>query len=174
MGRILDSPQHLAHELIHHRRQGHTIVSTNGVFDILHIGHVRYLHAARSMGDVLVVGINSDESTRHLKGPERPLVREMERAEVVAALAAVDYVVLFHEHTPTAFLEIVRPDIHVKGGDYEVDRMPETAVVRRYGGKLVAAPLEPDHSTTATIARIRAAERSGEDGVGSHGEDPHE
>ncbi|MDE2125854.1 MAG: D-glycero-beta-D-manno-heptose 1-phosphate adenylyltransferase [Armatimonadetes bacterium] len=157
MGRIIDSPQQLAHELIHHRRQGHTIVSTNGVFDILHIGHVRYLNAARSMGDVLVVGINSDESTRGLKGPDRPLVPEMERAEVVAALAAVDFVVVFPENAPNALLEIVRPDIHVKGGDYEVERMPETAVVRRYGGKVVAAPLEPDHSTTATIARIRAS-----------------
>src|SRR5450755_1486001 len=126
--RVLLSWAELAAILDEHRARGEKIVSTNGVFDLLHVGHVRYLQAARSLGDLLVVGVNSDESVRRIKGPTRPFNPEDERAELLAALACVEYVIVFDEATPAALLEVVRPDIHAKGGDYDVGAMPETAV----------------------------------------------
>lgn len=141
-------------ELNVRRAQGACIVSTNGIFDLVHVGHVRYLHTARKLGDLLVVGVNSDAGTRRLKGPLRPIVPEDERAELLAALACVDYVTVFEEPTPEALLEVVRPAKHVKGGDYDVEQMPETAVVRRHGGDVVKAEFVPDHSTTDIIERV--------------------
>ncbi|GAB4465176.1 MAG: D-glycero-beta-D-manno-heptose 1-phosphate adenylyltransferase [Armatimonadaceae bacterium] len=137
------------------RAQGKRIVFTNGVFDILHVGHVRYLQAARELGDVLFVGINSDLSVRRLKGPTRPINPETERAEVIAALKCVEAVCVFAEDTPMALIERVRPHIHAKGGDYKTpDALPETPLVRSLGGEVVILPLVPDRSTTRMISRM--------------------
>lgn len=139
-----------------HRHRGERIVFTNGCFDLLHIGHARYLAAARALGDLLVVGVNSDASVRVLKGPDRPVVPETERAELLAHLAAVDYVCLFDETLPNALIAEVRPQVHVKGGDYEAEKLPETPVVRQCGGQVVILPLVEGRSTSALIERIRA------------------
>ncbi|MCS6776733.1 MAG: D-glycero-beta-D-manno-heptose 1-phosphate adenylyltransferase [Chloroherpetonaceae bacterium] len=139
-----------------HRQRGERIVFTNGCFDLLHIGHARYLAAARALGDLLVVGVNSDASVRALKGPDRPIVPGAERAELLAHLTAVDYVCLFDETRPDALIAAVRPQIHVKGGDYRIESLPETPVVRHYGGQVVILPLVEGRSTTALIERIRA------------------
>jgi rfaE bifunctional protein nucleotidyltransferase chain/domain len=138
----------------HHQRE-ERIVFTNGCFDILHVGHVRYLAQARALGDLLVVGVNTDESVRALKGPQRPLVPEDERAELLAHLDVVDYVCLFPETLPNALLEVVRPSLHVKGGDYDVETLPETPIVRKHGGEVVIIPLVEGRSTTDLITRIR-------------------
>lgn len=140
------------------RAEGKRVVFTNGVFDILHIGHVRYLQEARALGDALLVGVNSDASVRRLKGPTRPVNPEDERAEVLDALACVDGVCLFSEDTPHDLIEVVRPDIHAKGGDYvNPDALPETPLVRRLGGEVVILPLVPGRSTTGLLERVSAA-----------------
>lgn len=137
------------------RSQGKRVVFTNGVFDILHVGHVRYLQAARGLGDALLVGINSDTSVRRLKGPTRPLNPEDERAEVISALACVDGVCIFGEDTPHGLIEAVRPAVHAKGGDYKTpDALPETPLVRSLGGEVVILPLVPGRSTTGLVDRI--------------------
>jgi len=136
------------------RETGKKIVFTNGVFDLLHVGHVRYLHWARSRGDMLIVAINSDASARRLKGPKRPIVPQDERAEMLAALAFVDYVIIFDEDTPDNILRIVRPDVHVKGGDYRPEELPEAPLVKSLGGEIQIAPHVDGKSTTITIARI--------------------
>lgn len=156
MGEVVRDWERLAEILASRRERGERIISTNGVFDVLHIGHVRYLQAARTLGDLLVVGINSDASTRRLKGETRPIVPEEERAELLAALACVDYVTIFDESTPEALLEVIRPALHTKGGDYQVDALPETAVVRRHGGDVVTLPYVEGRSTTDIIERILA------------------
>jgi rfaE bifunctional protein nucleotidyltransferase chain/domain len=130
------------------------IVFTNGCFDVLHVGHARYLEDARALGDLLVVGLNSDESVRELKGPKRPIVPEADRAEMLGSLAAVDYVVLFPEATPLVLIERVRPDIHVKGGDYREEDLPEAPLVRRLGGKVRIMPLVEGRSTTGVVETI--------------------
>jgi len=131
-------------------------VFTNGVFDVLHRGHVTYLQQARALGAALVVAVNSDASARQLgKGPDRPLNDEMDRALVVAALQAVDHVVLFDEATPCEMIERIRPDVYVKGGDYDVDRLRETELVRGWGGRAVAIPFVDGYSTTGLVERIR-------------------
>jgi rfaE bifunctional protein nucleotidyltransferase chain/domain len=135
------------------------MVFTNGVFDILHRGHVSYLAAARALGASLVLGLNSDASARGLgKGPDRPLNRELDRACVLAALQAVDAVLLFDEPTPVALLAELRPDLYVKGGDYDIETLAETALVRSWGGNALALPFVDGHSTTALVQRIRAAQ----------------
>lgn len=137
------------------RSQGKRIVTTNGVFDLLHVGHVRYLQQARTFGDVLIVGVNSDASARRLnKGPLRPLVPDVERAEMLTALRCVDYVTLFDEDDPCALLETIRPDVHVKGGDYTPDRLVEREIVERYGGRVVVGLHVPGRSTTRLIRAI--------------------
>ena len=156
MGKILDDRSQLEKILESERSSGKKIVSTNGVFDVLHVGHVRYLKAARELGDILVVGLNSDACTRRLKGPTRPFVPEGQRAELLASLECVSYVVIFDETTPEELLEAIRPDIHVKGGDYHIEQMPETEVVRRNGGEIVLVPFEAGHSTTSLTERIAA------------------
>ena len=129
---------------------------TNGVFDVLHRGHVSYLQQARALGAALVVAVNSDASARQLgKGPDRPLNNETDRALVVAALQAVDHVVLFDEATPCEMIERIRPDVYVKGGDYDVDRLRETELVRGWGGRAVAIPFIDGYSTTRLVERIR-------------------
>ena len=121
------------------RESGHKLVFTNGCFDLLHAGHVRYLQAARALGDALLVAINGDESVRELKGEGRPLNRADDRAEVIAALECVDHVVIFPEVRATQLLEIVRPAIYVKGGDYDVESLEETRWVRSWGGEARAS-----------------------------------
>jgi rfaE bifunctional protein nucleotidyltransferase chain/domain len=132
------------------------LVFTNGVFDVLHRGHVSYLEQARALGAALLVGLNSDASARGLgKGPDRPLDHEADRAAVLAALQAVDFVALFDEPTPCPLIERVRPDVYVKGGDYDVDQLPEAALVRSWGGRALAIPFVSGYSTSALVARIR-------------------
>jgi D-beta-D-heptose 7-phosphate kinase/D-beta-D-heptose 1-phosphate adenosyltransferase len=139
------------------RRQGRRIVLTNGCFDILHRGHVTYLSRAKALGDVLVVGVNSDESIRRLKGPGRPINTLEDRLGVLAALSCVDHVVAFHEDTPHELVRAVRPHVFVKGGDYTRDRLPEAALVEELGGVVHILPFVADRSTTGMIERIRAA-----------------
>lgn len=138
------------------RQNGQRIVFTNGIFDILHIGHTYLLRQARMLGDVLVVGINSDSSARRLKGKGRPINNERERMALVAALDAVDYVLLFDEDTPIELIRALRPHVHVKGGDYTHKSLPETEAVHAGGGRIVIIPLEDGKSTSNTIARIAA------------------
>lgn len=126
----------------------------NGAFDLLHVGHVRYLQAARAMADVLVVAVNSDASVKLSKGPDRPIVPEDERAELVAALACVDAVVVFGERDVVRVLEALRPHLHVKGTDYTPDTVPERHVVAQWGGRVAIAGDPKDHSTTALAARL--------------------
>lgn len=136
-------------------REGQRLVFTNGVFDLLHAGHVRYLAEAKSHGDILVVGINSDDSVRRLgKGPERPINTVEDRAAVLAALKAVDGVVVFEEDNPIRLIETLQPEIHVKGGDYDADTLPETETVRSYGGEIIIIPLLPGRSTTSILKRL--------------------
>lgn len=136
------------------RDRGQKIVLTNGCFDILHVGHVRYLQAARELGDCLIVGLNSDASVRQLKGPTRPVNTEADRAEVLAGLAAVDYVVVFPEETAEALVAEIRPAIYAKGGDYSADRLPEAKVAAEYGGQTVLLPEVIGRSTTSIIKKI--------------------
>jgi D-beta-D-heptose 7-phosphate kinase/D-beta-D-heptose 1-phosphate adenosyltransferase len=147
------------------RFHGKRIVFTNGVFDILHAGHVNLLRRARALGDVLVVGINSDASTRRLKGPLRPVNREQDRLALVSALDAVDYALLFEEETPSEVIRAIRPHIHVKGGDYHAESLPEIAAVREVGAEIEILSLVEGRSTTALIDRIVATAANGHVGV---------
>jgi D-beta-D-heptose 7-phosphate kinase/D-beta-D-heptose 1-phosphate adenosyltransferase len=147
----------LRRRLAAQRRAGRRIVFTNGVFDLLHPGHVRYLRAARRLGDLLVVGLNSDRSVRRLeKGPDRPLVRQGDRAEVLAALEMVDYVTLFGQDTPYALIAAIAPDVLVKGGDWNVERIIGADLVLARGGRVRSLRFAPGYSTTALLRRIRA------------------
>ena len=137
------------------RAGGQRIVFTNGCFDILHTGHVRYLKAARSLGDCLAVGLNSDVSVRRLKGPERPVNVEADRAEVLDALFAVDYVTIFDEPTAEDLIARIRPDVYVKGGDYTLETLPEAKIVQQYGGRVAFVDLVPGRSTTKVIEKLR-------------------
>jgi glycerol-3-phosphate cytidylyltransferase len=135
------------------RTGGGRLVLTNGCFDLLHVGHVRYLQAARRLGDFLAVGINSDASVRQLKGPTRPLVPATQRAEIVAALGCVDAVVIFDTATAEPLVQALRPDVYVKGDDYAEATLPEARLVRAYGGTVALLPTVPGASTTALIER---------------------
>ncbi|NDC82127.1 D-glycero-beta-D-manno-heptose 1-phosphate adenylyltransferase [bacterium] len=133
---------------------GKTVVFTNGCFDILHAGHVSYLEDAKQLGDILIVGLNSDASVQRLKGPQRPINSEHARAIVIAGLEAVDAVCIFEEDTPTDLLRAITPSIHTKGGDYSANSLPEYPVVMSYGGTVKIIPFRPGFSTTSTIERI--------------------
>jgi D-beta-D-heptose 7-phosphate kinase / D-beta-D-heptose 1-phosphate adenosyltransferase len=137
------------------RDAGRSVVSTNGVFDLLHAGHVAYLAWARMQGDALIVLLNHDDTVRRLKGPERPIVGFDDRARVVAGLRSVDIVVGFAERTPEVALDRLRPDIHVKSEQYRLDQLPERYVVEKHGGRIVLAPHQPGRSTTDLVAAIR-------------------
>ena len=137
------------------RTKSGIVVFTNGVFDLLHRGHVNYLFAARELGDTLIVGVNTDASVKRLKGPTRPLNRELDRAFVLAGLACVDAVVLFDEDTPAALVDSIVPDVLVKGGDYAPDEVVGRETVERAGGKLVLIPFVQGHSTTSMLERIQ-------------------
>jgi glycerol-3-phosphate cytidylyltransferase len=154
MGKVIDRKK-LTETIAAEKAQNKTIVSTNGCFDILHVGHVRYLQESKKQGDVLVVYLNSDASVKRLKGESRPLNNEADRAEVLAALECVDYVVIFEEDTPCNLIEIVKPDIHTKGGDYNPENLPETKVIQENGGKLVFINFVEGKSTTATIEKMK-------------------
>jgi D-beta-D-heptose 7-phosphate kinase/D-beta-D-heptose 1-phosphate adenosyltransferase len=131
------------------------IIFTNGCFDVLHAGHVACLAQARTFGDVLIVGLNDDASVRRLKGADRPVNSLEDRMATLAALGCVDHVVPFDEDTPIELIRIIQPQVFVKGGDYELEDLPEAALVREFGGVVKLLPYVPDHSTTATLARIR-------------------
>lgn len=156
MGRVMESAA-LREEIQRLRRDGRRIALANGHFDLLHVGHLRYLQAAREAGDALVVAINDDSSVERLKGPGRPIVPAAERAELLAALAPVDYVVIFEGDSPAPLLTALQPDVHCKGPDYgSPEQVPEYATVRAYGGetRLVGDP--KDHNTSDLIAAVRS------------------
>lgn len=140
------------------RAAGRTIAFANGVFDLLHVGHVRYLEGAAQEADVLVVAINDDASVRTLKGEGRPVLAAEARAELVAALRCVDYVVIFPELTVGALLETLRPDVHCKGTDYTVESVPERAIVKAYGGRTAIVGDPKDHSTRNLLARVTGSQ----------------
>ena len=156
------SRDELARQASEWKAAGKRVVFTNGCFDLIHLGHVRYLEEARALGDVLVVGLNSDASVRQLKGPQRPLVGQQERAELMSALRPVDHVVIFEELTADNILLELKPEIYVKGGDYSLSDaanhvtkpLPEEPTVRSYGGQIVFIPFLPGHSTTDLIRHI--------------------
>ena len=141
------------------REAGATVVFTNGCFDILHAGHVRYLEQAKSYGDILVLGLNTDASVRENKGPQRPINSERDRAAVVGAPRAVDYVVLFGEKTAETIIEKVHSDVYVKGADYEGQPLPEADVVQRWGGRVAFVPMVAGRSTTNVIEKIQEGVR---------------
>ena len=138
------------------RRQGKKIVFTNGCFDIIHAGHVRYLTAAKNFGDILIVGLNTDESVRRLKGESRPINNQDDRAEVLLGLKAVDHVIFFGEATAEDLIAEVQPDIYVKGGDYTLETLPEAKIVQSYGGRVELVNLVAGKSTTNIIGKILA------------------
>ena len=137
------------------RNKGRLIVFTSGIFDLLHPGHVRYLEEARALGDLLIVGLNADESVRRNKGPGRPVTPQVERAEVLAALASVDAVVVFSEDTPADIIRRIQPDILVKGADLPADQIVGRDTVEARGGRVVILPVEPGYSTSSIVERIR-------------------
>jgi D-beta-D-heptose 7-phosphate kinase/D-beta-D-heptose 1-phosphate adenosyltransferase len=170
MSRLLNDTRHkiidrheLAVEVQRRQQAGERSVLTNGCFDLLHLGHIRYLQEARALGDFLIVGLNNDAGVRLLKGPGRPLLAEMERAEILAALACIEYVTIFAEPTAGPLVELLQPAIYVKGGDYanaqgsepDTSRLPEAKVVQAYGGIVRLIPYLPHHSTTELIAAIK-------------------
>lgn len=136
------------------RQQQARVVFTNGCFDLLHVGHVRYLEAARDLGDMLVVGVNSDRSVSQIKGPLRPLVAQEQRSEILAALQCVDYVIVFDSPDPLELIELLQPDVLVKGADWPVEQIVGAAEVEHWGGRVVQIPVVPDSSTTQIIERV--------------------
>lgn len=163
LGQVAKTSAELVHELGRLRTIGNgkpapRVVFTNGCFDILHVGHVRYLQEARALGDLLVVGLNTDASVRRIKGPERPLQNEASRAEILAALACVDYVVLFDEPTPERLIQEVRPDVLVKGGDYSIATIVGAPFVQSYGGLVKTLTFSDGFSTTSIIEKMKKAE----------------
>ena len=153
MGKVVDRGSLVA-ALAADREAGRTVALANGCFDLLHVGHVRYLEGAAQEADVLVVAINDDVSVRTLKGENRPILDEASRAELVAALRCVDYVVVFPELTVGPLLETLHPDVHCKGTDYTVDTVPERAIVQAYGGRTAIVGDPKNHSTRDLIARV--------------------
>jgi D-glycero-beta-D-manno-heptose 1-phosphate adenylyltransferase len=146
--------QRLSARISIERSRGKKIVLANGCFDLFHVGHIRYLLGAKSLGDILVVGINSDEQVRALKGSKRPFMPENERAEIIDALECVDYVCIFPEPTVTELIESIRPDFHAKGTDYTAESVPERKIVMKYGGKVAIVGDPKDHSSSALIKKV--------------------
>jgi len=135
------------------KSENKTLITTNGCFDIIHVGHVRYLKQAKQLGDILIIALNTDYSVKQLKGSSRPINNENDRAEILASLNPVDYVILFNEETPANLLKSIKPDIHVKGGDYDINTLPESKVIQEAGGKIVFMPLVDGKSTTSIIEK---------------------
>jgi rfaE bifunctional protein nucleotidyltransferase chain/domain len=148
--------QELLSTIERERADHHTIAFANGCFDVLHVGHIRYLQAAAQEADVLVVGVNGDESVRTLKGDGRPVMNENERAELIASIRGVGYVTIFHENSPGRLLGVLKPDLHCKGTDYTPESVPEAAIVNAYGGRVVIVGDPKDHSTTELLKRMKA------------------
>ena len=146
--------EELTQQIAKARDAGARIVLANGCFDVLHVGHVRYLAGARELGDILVVGVNSDEQVAIQKGPGRPVLPALERAEILAALESVTYVTIFEEPTVEQLLLTIKPDVHAKGTDYTTDSVPERDVVRSYGGRVAIVGDPKDHSTSELISRL--------------------
>lgn len=142
-------------EFLRSKQKDLAIVATNGCFDILHIGHVRSLQKAKTLGDLLIVGINSDSSVQKIKGSSRPINPQNERAEIIASLECVDLVSIFKEETAEKFLDMVKPNIYVKGGEYNLDNLPEVKIVKKYNGKVVTVPMIPGFSTTELIKKLK-------------------
>ena len=159
MGRIVDFEE-LSGLVAKARADGEAVVLTNGAFDLLHVGHVRYLQGAREHGQRVVVAVNSDSSVKALKGPQRPMIPEAERAEMLAALAVVDWVVIFSELTVERVIDIVKPDIHAKGTDYSAETIPERALVESHGGRVEIVGDPKNHSTTELVAKLGEAQAS--------------
>lgn len=151
---ILTAPR-LAEALDRERAAGRTIAFANGCFDVLHVGHIRYLQDAAGVADVLVVGVNGDDSVRQLKGEGRPVMPQNERAEIISAIRGVAYVTIFDENSPATLLRTLKPDFQCKGTDYTADSVPEAEIVRAYGGKVVIVGDPKDHSTTELLAKMR-------------------
>ena len=158
-GRILADEAALSAAISADKAAGLTIGFANGVFDLLHVGHVRYLEGAKALADRLVVAVNSDASVRALKGDGRPILPEAARAELVAALRAVDYVIIFSEPTVGPLLTLLKPDVHCKGTDYTVESVPERAIVKAYGGRTAIVGDPKDHSTRDVLARLKSPVR---------------
>jgi D-glycero-beta-D-manno-heptose 1-phosphate adenylyltransferase len=137
------------------RKRGRSIAFANGCFDLLHVGHIRYLQDAARQADVLVVAVNGDDSVCKLKGPGRPVMAEDERAELISAIRGVSYVTIFHEESPARLLGVIRPDVHCKGTDYTVDSVPERDVVRSYGGRVAIVGDAKNHSTSEILRRLK-------------------
>lgn len=151
---ILTEPD-LIEALAGERASGKTIAFANGCFDVLHVGHIRYLQEAANVADVLVVGVNGDQSVRELKGEGRPVMPADERAELIASIRGVAYVTVFHEKSPARLLQTLRPDFQAKGTDYTADSVPEAEIVKSYGGKVIITGDPKDHSTTAVLEKMR-------------------
>jgi len=149
------SEDELLHTIGHERAGGKTIAFANGCFDVLHVGHVRYLQGAAQEADVLIVGVNGDESVRTLKGEGRPVMDERERAELIAAIRGVSYVIVFHETSPARLLSLLRPDVHCKGTDYTAESVPEAEVVKAYGGRVAIVGDPKDHSTSELLKKLK-------------------
>lgn len=151
---MIVTKEDLGHLIPQFQKTKKRIVFTNGCFDLLHIGHIRYLKEAQNLGDVLIVGLNSDSSVKRLKGENRPIYPQEERAEILASLRFVDYVVIFDEDTPQTLIELVQPDVLVKGGDWPIEKIVGADIVLKKGGKVFSLPYVDNHSTTNTIQSI--------------------
>jgi rfaE bifunctional protein nucleotidyltransferase chain/domain len=152
--RVFESVHDLSEAVALLKHQGKTIVTTNGCFDLLHTGHISYLAEAASFGDYLIVGINSDMSVQKLKGPGRPVQKEKDRAFIIGSLKMVDFVFIFSESDPREFLNILKPDVHVKGGDYTPEKLPEREVVEANGGKIAIVSFVDGYSTSSIVKKI--------------------
>ncbi len=137
------------------KEKGKKIVFTNGCFDILHTGHIHYLARAKQLGDILIVAVNSDESVQRLKGKQRPVNKLEDRMFILASLFFIDFVTYFNENTPVEIIKIIQPDIHVKGGDYKIDNLPEKSIVETYGGKIIILPFVEGYSTTNILEKLK-------------------
>ncbi|MFH1454335.1 MAG: D-glycero-beta-D-manno-heptose 1-phosphate adenylyltransferase [Armatimonadota bacterium] len=155
MNKKLKTPKALKSIISKLKKQGGKIVFTNGCFDILHVGHISYLEKAKSYGDTLIIGLNSDLSVKKLKGKDRPLFSQKERAKALSGLVSVDYVIIFNEDTPEKLIGELKPDIHVKGGDYTPGELPEAKIVAMYGGKVKIVKYIPGFSTTNIIKKLK-------------------
>jgi glycerol-3-phosphate cytidylyltransferase len=152
--KVFESVHDLSEVIALLKHQGKTIVTTNGCFDLLHTGHISYLTEAASFGDYLIVGINSDMSVQKLKGPGRPVQKENDRAFIIGSLKMVDFVFIFSESDPRAFLNILKPDVHVKGGDYTPEKLPEREIVEANGGKIAIVSFVDGYSTSSIVKKI--------------------
>lgn len=149
------TPEDLASKIKKLKTEGKKVVFTNGIFDFVHAGHLSYLEKAKKLGDILVIAINSDASTKRIKGPSRPINTQLDRAYILAGLSCVDYVTIFEQDTPTEILNILKPSIHTKGGDYDPEKMPETETVRKNGGEVKIIPLKDGYSNSTQFKKIK-------------------